>query len=93
VVDPNSVGRNTLHLYVLDATGRPSDQVDDLRLELTYTPAGVGPFRLTPFAAGPGHWIASTEDLSFAGEWEIRVVAGVDRFTEVTTTVTVPVAP
>lgn len=93
VVDPNTVGRNTLHLYVLDPTGRPSDQVDDLRLELTYTPAGVGPIRLTPFSAGPGHWIASTEDLSFAGEWDIRVIAGVDRFTEVTTTVTVPVAP
>lgn len=93
VVDPNTVGRNTLHLYVLDASGRPSDQVDDLRLELTYTPAGVGPIRLTPFFAGPGHWIASTEDLSFAGQWEVRVIAGVDRFTEVTTTVAVPVAP
>ena len=93
VVDPNAVGRNTVHLYVLDATGRPSDQVDDLRLELTYAPAGVGPIPLTPFFAGPGHWIATTEDLSFAGEWEVRVIAGVDRFSEVTATVAVPVAP
>jgi copper transport protein len=93
VVDPNTVGRNTVHLYVLDATGRPSDQVDDLRLELTYVPAGVGPIRITPFFAGPGHWIASTDDLSLAGEWELRVIGGVDRFNEVTTTVTVPVAP
>ncbi|MFO7777593.1 MAG: copper resistance protein CopC [Nitriliruptoraceae bacterium] len=93
VVDPNTVGRNTLHLYVLDATGRPTDRIDDLRLELTYAPAGVGPIRITPFVAGEGHWIATTEDLSFAGQWEVRVVAGVDRFTEVTTTVAVPVAP
>lgn len=93
VVDPNTAGRNTVHLYVLDATGRPSDQVDDLRLELTYAPAGVGPIRITPFTAGPGHWIATSDDLSFAGEWEVRVIAGVDRFTEVTTTVAVPVAP
>jgi copper transport protein len=93
VVDPNTVGRNTVHLYVLDATGRPSDQVDDLRLELTYLPAGVGPIRITPFFAGPGHWIASTDELSFVGEWELRVIGGMGRFTEVTTTVTVPVAP
>jgi copper transport protein len=93
VVDPNTVGRNTVHLYVLDATGRPSDQVDDLRLELTYPPAGVGPIRIAPFFAGPGHWIATTDDLAFAGDWEVRIIAGVDRFAEVTTTVTVPVAP
>jgi len=93
VVDPNVVGRNTLHLYVLDATGRPSAGVEDLRLELTFVPAGVGPIRIEPFFAGPGHWIATTEDLSFAGEWEVRVIAGVDRFTEHTTTVIVPVAP
>ncbi len=93
VVDPNVVGRNTLHLYVLDATGRPSAGVEDLRLELTFVPAGVGPIRIEPFFAGPGHWIATTEDLSFAGEWEVRVIAGGDRFTEHTTTVIVPVAP
>ncbi len=92
LVDPNAVGRNTVHLFVLDA-GRPSAQVDDLRLELTYAPAGVGPIRIIPFSAGPGHWIATTDDLSFAGEWEVRVIAGVDRFTEVTATVAVPVAP
>ena len=93
VVDPNVVGRNTLHLYVLDATGRPSETVEDLRVELVFVPAGVGPIRIEPFFAGPGHWIATTEALSFAGDWEVRVIAGIDRFTEESTTVTVPVAP
>ena len=93
VVDPNVVGRNTLHLYVLDATGRPSEAVEDLRLELTFVPAGIGPIRIEPFFAGPGHWIATTEALSFGGDWEVRVIAGVDRFAEHTATVTVPVAP
>ncbi len=93
VVDPNVVGRNTFHLYVLDATGRPSEAVEDVRLELTFVPAGIGPIRIEPFFAGPGHWIATTEALSFAGDWEVRVVAGVDRFTEHTATLTVPVAP
>lgn len=93
VVDPNTAGRNTVHLYVLDTTGRPSGQVEDLRLELTYAAAGLGPIRITPFFAGPGHWIATTDEMSLAGEWEVAVIAGVDRFTEVTTTVAVPVAP
>ena len=93
VVDPSVVGRNTIHLYVLDATGRPSQAVEDLRVELTFVPAGVGPIRIEPFFAGPGHWIATTEDLSFAGDWEVRVIAGLDRFTEHTAIVTVPVAP
>ena len=92
VVDPNAVGLNTLHLYVLDATGRPSTAVEDLRFELTFVPAAIGPIVITPFAAGPGHWIATIDDLSLPGPWEVRVVAGLDRFTEVETTVTVTVA-
>lgn len=93
VVDPNRAGRNTMHLYVLDAAGRPSDQVDDLQLELTYVPEGIGPIVIEPFVAGPGHWVATVDDLIFAGDWEVRVVGGLDRFTEVSSTLTVPVAP
>jgi hypothetical protein len=92
VVDPNQVGRNAIHLYVLDATGRPAADIDELRLELTYLDEGIGPIELEPLFAGPGHWIANTDELRFAGDWEIRVVAGIDRFTEQSTEVTVPVA-
>jgi copper transport protein len=82
VVDPNRAGRNALHVYVLDATGRPVGDVDDLRLELTYLPEQIGPIGVDPYLVGPGHWTANIDDLRFAGEWEIRVVAGIDRFTE-----------
>ncbi|MEX2504417.1 MAG: copper resistance protein CopC [Egicoccus sp.] len=82
VVDPNRVGRNAIHVYVLDATGRPADAVEDLQIELTYVPEQIGPIALEPFVAGPGHWTANLDDLRFAGEWEIRVIAGIDRFTE-----------
>lgn len=92
VVDPNRAGRNTVHIYVLDPTGRPSTDVEDLVLELTYVPQGIGPIPVEPFFAGPGHWTANIDDLAFAGPWEIRVVAGLDRFTEVSTTLTVPVS-
>jgi copper transport protein len=93
VVDPNRVGQNTVHLYVLDANGRPAADVDDLVLELTYAPQGIGPIVVEPFFAGTGHWIATIDDLAFAGDWDVRVVVGVDRFTEESVTVTVPVAP
>lgn len=82
VVDPNRTGRNAIHVYVLDATGRPADAVEDLRIELTYVPEQIGPIVVEPFVAGPGHWTANVDDLRFAGEWEIRVIAGIDRFTE-----------
>ncbi|HSK22152.1 MAG TPA: CopD family protein, partial [Egicoccus sp.] len=82
VVDPNRVGRNAIHVYVLDTTGRPADAVEDLRVELTYVPEQIGPIVIEPFVAGPGHWTANVDDLRFAGEWDIRVIAGIDRFTE-----------
>jgi copper transport protein len=93
VVDPNRAGRNAVHVYVLDPTGRPSGDVDDLRLELTFVPEGIGPFPLEPFLVGPGHWTATIDELAFPGTWEVRVVAGIDRFTEATATIEVEVQP
>jgi copper transport protein len=94
IVDPNRAGQNTLHLYVIDETlGRPSMEVEDLQLELTYVPEGIGPIPVEPFFAGTGHWTATIDDLAFPGQWEVQITAGIDRFTEERTTVTVPVAP
>lgn len=92
VVDPNRAGRNTIHLYALDATGRPSGDIDDLRLELFYPAQQIGPFTRQPFPAGPGHWVLIGDELAFPGEWTIRVVVGLDRFTEVSTEVSVHVS-
>ncbi len=93
VVDPNRVGSNEVHLFAVDATGRVADDVDDLRIELTYLDEDIGPFTVEPFAAGPGHWIASVDELRFAGDWQVRVVAAVDRFDEASAEFTVPVGP
>jgi copper transport protein len=93
VVDPNRAGLNALHLYVLDPTGRPAEGIEDLRLELHYLPEGIGPFEIEPFFAGPGHWTATIDELAFPGEWEFRVVVGVDRFTESTAEFRVVVNP
>jgi copper transport protein len=87
-VTPSAVGLNTVHVYVLEPSGQPSGEVEDLRLEFTYVDEDIGPFVVEPFVAGPGHWTATIEDLRFAGAWEVRVVSGIDRFTE--TEVTFP---
>lgn len=93
VVDPNEVGVNALHVFVLDETGRPAADVDDLVFDLTFVPEDIGPFRVEPFFVGPGHWVANVDTMRFPGEWRIDVTAGVDRFTEARTSVTVTVNP
>jgi copper transport protein len=93
VVDPNEAGRtNAIHLYALDATGRPSGEVEDLELSLTYDEQGIGPFVVEPFPAGPGHWVANVDELTFAGDWTVEVTLGIDRFTEERVEITVPVS-
>jgi copper transport protein len=93
IVDPNRAGRNAMHVYVLDQTGRPAAAVDDLRIELLYVPESIGPFELEPFFVGPGHWTATIDELAFPGAWQVRLVVGVDRFTEATAEITVVVNP
>jgi copper transport protein len=93
VVDPNRAGEtNQIHLYALDATGRPSGEVEDLELRLTYAEEGIGPFVVEPFPAGPGHWVANVDELTFAGDWTVEVTLGIDRFTEERVELTVPVS-
>jgi copper transport protein len=93
VVDPNRAGRNTLHVYVVEPTGRPTDRVEELRLELTYLPEAIGPIPVELYPVGPGHWTGIVDDLAFPGTWELRVVAAVGTFEAVATTLSVPVAP
>ncbi len=91
VVDPNVAGSNAIHVFAVDDTGRPSARIEDLRLELTYLPEGIGPIEITPFTAGPGHWTTTSDELRFPGDWEVRVIGGLDRFTEVDARIVVPV--
>lgn len=93
VIDPNRAGRNTLHLYVVEPTGRPTDTVEELRLELTYVPEGIGPIELELFPVGPGHWTGTVDAFAFPGSWEVRVVAAVGRFEDASVTLPVIVAP
>lgn len=93
VVDPNRAGANEIHLYLLDATGRPAGEVEDVRLRLSKPDDDIGPIEREPLVAGPGHWVLSGRELSLPGDWVVEVVVGVDRFTEETVRVPVTVNP
>jgi copper transport protein len=91
-VDSGQPGRTELHLYVVEhvvegaaLTGRDLD----VRAMLTSVDGGIGPFRITPLLVEPGHWFAALEPLP-AGDWTLEVTVGIDRFTERTTTLTIP---
>ena len=93
VVDPNRVGQNEIHFYLLDETGRPVSDIPSVTAELTQPARDIGPIVREPFVAGPGHWQISGNDLAVPGEWIIELVLGLDRFTEVRVEVPVVVNP
>jgi copper transport protein len=92
VVDPARVGTNSIHLYLLDESGR-AFEVQDVALKLSLPSAELGPIDRDAVLAGPGHYQLDGGDLSVAGTWSIEVDARIDKFTEKTATVQVDVAP
>ena len=92
-IAPARAGFNTIHLYLFDETGRPADIAESVTLVMELPDAGVGPITRDAVRAGPAHLQLEGSDLAVAGTWEIGVQARVDRFTEVSDTVEVPVAP
>jgi copper transport protein len=93
VVDPDRAGRNSIHLYLLDPTGRPAPLAQELHLELSFPANDIGPIERTPFVAGPGHYQLDGSDLSISGTWQIVIVARVSKFEEQTATFAVTVNP
>jgi len=91
-VDPNHVGTNALHLYVLDPTGRPVDATA-VELRMSLPANGIGPLVRTPTFVAPGHWTHVGNDLVAPGRWHIETVVTIDRFTQRRATVAVDVRP
>lgn len=88
VLTPAAVGRNELHLVVLDPEGRPK-QVPEVRAELSLPEAGIGPIAVPLTDGGPAHHVGTGVELPTPGRWELAIVV---RTTEIDqTTVRVPV--
>lgn len=92
VVDPNVVGQNSIHLYLLNDAGRTVSDVEEVRMELSLPEQDIGPIERTPVVSGPGHWVLNGRELALPGTWEITAIMRIDRFTEASVTVPVVVA-
>jgi copper transport protein len=92
-IDPNRVGRNEFHFYLLGPDGRLTDDVREIDVGLSLPSAGIGPFDLEPDFVTPGHWTTAGDQLTIPGEWEVQVSARVAEFDQAETTLPVRVNP
>jgi copper transport protein len=91
-VEPARIGPNTIHLYLIDArTGSPFTATRELVAKALLPAKGIGPLALTVNAAGPGHYVLSSADLSPGGTWEIQITDRVSEFEESTRSIRVPI--
>jgi copper transport protein len=91
-VAPARAGLNQVHLYLFDRDGRPADIVQGIDLELSLPANGIGPITRPAARAGPAHFQLDGSDLAVAGRWEVTLLARVDRFTQETASVEIPIA-
>jgi copper transport protein len=90
VVDPADAGRNTIHLYLTDRSGRPAT-VDELRLSASLASKRVGPLRFRAHLLAPGHSAAHDAHLALAGDWQLRIEARRGEFEALVGTVSIPI--
>jgi copper transport protein len=89
-VDPAQAGPNQIHVYLLDASGRPA-QASQASLTATDESRGIGPLTLRTQRGGPGHWIVAAAPLTLPGTWNLRVTARRGEFDQWSTTIPVPI--
>ncbi|RST17848.1 hypothetical protein E2C00_12200 [Streptomyces sp. WAC05374] len=71
-LDPGRSGRNTLHLFVTGANGRPLD-VPELKVSYTLESQQIGPLPVVPDRVTAGHWTSDRVQIPMPGEWRLRV--------------------
>jgi len=90
-ISPARAGFNQIHLYLFDPDGRPADIAETITLDLSLPAVDLGPIAREPVRAGPAHFQLDGSDLGLGGTWTIEVHARIDRFTEATGTVEIPI--
>lgn len=90
-VTPAQAGANQIHITFLTPAGQPVAAAQTVQVELTQTQAGVGPITREMVAAGTGHFVVDTNDLSIPGTWQVVFIARVSDFDQRRLTFQVPV--
>ena len=89
-VDPASAGANTLHVYLFDDGGRPT-QPAEISVSLTESSQDIGPLDVDLEPAGPGHYVGDGMTIPGAGTWTLAVTVRLDEFTATTAQTDFPV--
>jgi copper transport protein len=89
-VAPATAGVNSLHLFLFDPTGQPT-QPAGIQVSLTDRADGIGPLDVILQPAGPGHYVADRMNIPGTGTWTLTVTVRVDEFTATTAHTTFPV--
>jgi copper transport protein len=89
-VDPARPGPNTLHVYLFDDAGRPT-QPESITVTLTEPSQQIGPLDVELAPAGPGHYVGDGMDIPGAGTWTLAVSVRLDEFTATTARTDFPV--
>jgi copper transport protein len=89
-VDPARPGANTMHLYLMDDTGRPT-QPATITVSLAEASQEIGPLDVELAPAGPGHFVSDGMNIPGAGTWTLAVSVRLDEFTATTASTDFPV--
>jgi copper transport protein len=89
-VDPARPGPNTLHVYLFDDDGRPT-QPAEITVRLTERVQELGPLDVDLEPAGPGHYVGNGMAIPGAGTWTLSVSVRLDEFTATTAGTDFPV--
>ena len=89
-VDPARPGANSLHLYLFDDDGRPT-QPQTIAVTLTESEQQIGPLDVKLAPGGPGHYVSDGMDIPGAWTWTLTVTVRLDEFTATTAATDFPV--
>ncbi|WP_042366585.1 copper resistance CopC/CopD family protein [Streptacidiphilus neutrinimicus] len=89
-IDPARPGRNTLHAYVYDSTGKPVD-VPELDIALSLKSKNLGPLTVKLDHLDIGHYGTADLELPLAGQWTLAVTVRSDDIDEATVTAPITV--
>ncbi len=89
-VEPATVGRNEVHIYLSNATSSLV-QPDDVTVTISDPSRDVAPIDIEVVRSGAGHYTALDATFPYAASWTLIVSARYNQFDEVTFITVVPI--
>lgn len=90
-IDPSRRGVNEIHVTATGSDGRLMEGVEDLKLSFYLPEKDFGPLQPSLQVISAGHSYTFAR-IPFAGEWNVKVTATIDRFEELDATFQVSIA-